>query len=176
MINSIYGMLKKIFAKTDLLAGICFFAVMILILANIIMRKVFGLPITGTFELVGLLTATGLGFALANCELNDGNIAMSIITDRLSRGAQRFISAIVHLISLGFVTMVGWRMFVYGSSALNRGLVSSTASMPIYPFIFLLGVNVFCLWMVLAFKLSKSIHDIVTALRSATPGEEKVKK
>ena len=175
MINSIHGMLKKIFSKTDLLAGICFFAVMILILANIIMRKVFGLPITGTFELVGLLTATGLGLALANCELNDGNIAMSIVTDRLPRNVQLFINAIVHLVSLGFFTMVVWRVFVYGSSALNRGLVSSTASLPIFPFIFLLGANVFCLWLVLAFKFTKSTRDIVMIFRGA-PGEEKVIK
>ena len=176
MIDSMHGIVKKICSITDFIAGICFFAVMVLILINIIMRRIFGMPITGTAEMVGLMTATGLGFALANCELNDGNIAMSILTDRLSKKTQQIINTLIYLVSLGFWTMVIWRMFVYGSSAFSRGLVSSTVSIPIYPFIFLLGLNVFFLWMVLAFRLICSIKETVIIFRKTVSKERKVGK
>jgi len=171
MIKSIHGIVKKIFSITDLLAGICFFAVMVLVLSNIIMRNVFGKPITGTVEMVGLLTATGLGLALANCAMNDGNIAMSIVVDKLSRRKQKVIDIVMYLTSLVFWSVVVWQMFVYANTSLANGRLSSTASIPIYPFIFLLGFNVFCLCVVLALKLVGSIKDAAAAFHASAEEE-----
>jgi TRAP-type C4-dicarboxylate transport system permease small subunit len=134
---------------------------MALILVNILMRKLFNMPIMGTFELVGLLTATGLGFSLANCEMNNGNVAMSIITDKLPPKIQRVIEIMVFLISLIFWVLVAMRIFSNGSASLKSGWVSSTASLPIYPFIFLMFFNVFCLCLVLALKLTDSFCGAV---------------
>ena len=161
MIGSIRGILKKFFNITDILAGVCFFAIMVLVLANIIMRNVLGKPITGTLDYVCLLSVTGIGLALANCAVNDGNIAMSIITDRLPRKIQKFLDIAVHLISLGFWALVGWRMCVYGIASKSLERVSPTAMAPLYPFIFILAFSFFCLCLVLAFKLIGSVADIV---------------
>jgi len=159
---SIQDFAKKVFGITDFLAGICFFSVMILILLNIIMRKLFNLPIMGTFELVGLLTATGIGFSLAFCEMNNGNVAMSLITDRLNAKAQALVTILVSLIALVFWTMVTWRLFAYGCSSFKSGWVSSTSSLPIFPFIFILFFNILCLCGVVALKLICSINTAVT--------------
>jgi len=171
MIKSMSGMVKKIFSVTDLLAGTCFFSVMILILANILMRNIFGHPITGTVEIVGLLIATGLGLALANCALNDGNIAMSIVTDRFSQGKQKVFDIIVYLVSLVFWAVVVWQIFVLANTSLANGRLSSTASIPIYPFVFILGFNVLCLCVVLFFKLVSLVSDIVSNFRNPTQKE-----
>ena len=151
--------IKKICAITDLLAGVCFFAVMVLVLANIILRNIFKLPILGTLEIVGLLTATGLGLALSNCEMNDFNTAMDVFTEKLPKKAQKIIDVFVYVISLGFFSIVVWRIFVFASTSFNNGRVTPTASIPIFPFIFLLGINVFFLCVVLAYKLVCKVKD-----------------
>jgi TRAP-type C4-dicarboxylate transport system permease small subunit len=156
--------IKKIFSLTDFVAGICFFSVMLLILINILMRKLFTIPIMGTYELVGLITATGIGLALANCEIKDGNIAMSIITDRMPKKAQEITAIIIFLLSLGFWAVIVFRLFVYGNSSLKNGWVSSTSSIPIYPFIFILGFNAFCLCLVLILKLANSVNNVIALL------------
>ena len=155
---AVHDMAKKVFGITNFFAGICFFSVMLLIVLNIFMRKLFNLPIMGTFELVGLLTATGIGFSLAFCEMNNGNVAMSILTDRLNAKTQAIIEIFVSLISLFFWFVVAWRLFVNGSSSFKSGWVSSTASLPIYPFIFLLFFNVLCLFFVVVLKLVLSFN------------------
>ena len=170
--KSIHGILKKICSSTDLLAGICFFSVMVLIVVNIIMRKVFVLPIPGAYDLVNLLIATGIGLALSNCALNDGHIAMSLVTDKLSKGKQQIIDIIVYLASLSFWAIVVWQMCVYGISVFNRGVVSPTATIPIYPFVFVLGFNVLCLSLVLAFKLADSVKGAVEMFRNRSGGSE----
>jgi len=93
MQKTVSDIIKRICAITNLLAGVCFFSVMALVLANIVMRNFFRLAILGTVEIVGLLTATGLGLALSNTEMIDFNIAMDVVTEKLSRGKQtcRFI-------------------------------------------------------------------------------------
>jgi len=165
----VYGIIKRISQITDILAGVCFFSVMALVLANIIMRNVYK-PITGTFEIVGLLTATGLGFALANCEMADGNIAMDMVTNRLSQGKQKIIKIFTYFLSLGFFVIVVWRIFIYANTSYVNGRVTSTAAIPIYPFIFILGFNVFCLCIVLAYKLVSTVKD--TAVYFGKPTHE----
>jgi TRAP-type C4-dicarboxylate transport system permease small subunit len=176
MQKSVSGIIKKVSLITDKLAGVCFFSVMVLVLANIIMRNVFKHPILGTVEIVGLLIATGLGLALANCEMTDFNISMDIVTEKLSRKKQKVISIVIYLISLSFWAIVVWRIFIYENTSYINGRVTSTASIPIYPIIFILGFNVFCLCVALAYKLIRTIMDAPAEFRKpAREGKEESK-
>ena len=166
------GIIKKIFSITDKLAGVCFFSVMALVLTNIIMRNVFKMPILGTVEMVGLLVATGLGFALANCEMTDFNVAMDIVVEKLSRKLQRIIEIVTYIISLSFWAIVVWRIFVFAGTSFTNGRVTATASIPISPFIFLLGINVFFLCVVLAYKLVRDIKAISAESRKSSSNEK----
>jgi len=173
MFKTIHGIARKIFSITDLLAGVCFFALMLLVLTNIIMRNAFGQPLTGTFDMVGLLTATGLGLALAHCEMSDGNIAMSIVTDKLPKQMQKVIDVLVHLIALSFWGVVVWRMFVYANTSLVNGRITPTAKIPLYPVILLLGINVACLCVALIFKLATAVKGTAESFRKpAAAGKE----
>ena len=157
MITSI---LKKICSITDMLAGVCFFSLMVLVLANIVLRNVFKLPILGTVELVGLLTSTGLGLALSNCEMNSGNISMDVFTEKLPKKAQKVLDIVVYLLSLAFFAVVVWRVFVFAGTSFANGRVTSTASIPVFPFIFILGFNVLCLCLVLVYKLVLAFGEL----------------
>ena len=174
MQKSVSDIIKKLSSTTDKLAGVCFFSMMALVTTNIIMRNFFKQPIMGTFEIAGLLIATGLGLALANCEMKDGNIAMDLVMLRLSKGKQRVIEIVVYLISLGFWSIVVWRIFVFAHTAFINGRVTSTASIPVYPFIFILGINVFCLCAVLAYKLVCTINN--TSAEVHNPADEAKKE
>jgi len=171
MLKIVSGILKKVFSITDMLAGVCFFSVMVLVLANIVMRNVFKQPIMGTVEIVGLLIATGLGLAMANCEMLGGNIGMDIDLPWPSR-VKRIIDIAKYIIALGFWAIVVWQIFVYASASYVNGRVTATASIPIAPFIFILAFNVFCLCVVLAYKLVCSVKDASAEFgKSAQKGE-----
>jgi len=165
MLKTISGIIKKVASITNILAGICLFSVMALVLANIIMRNVFKQPIMGTVEIVGLLVATGLGFAMANCEMLDGNIGMDIDLPWFSRKVEKAIDILKYFISLAFWAIVDWQIFVYASTSYINGRVTSTASIPVYPFVFILGFNVFCLCVVLTYKLVCTVNDAAVEFR-----------
>jgi TRAP-type C4-dicarboxylate transport system permease small subunit len=145
---------------------------MALVLTNIIMRNIFRIPILGTVELVGLLTVTGLGLALSNCEMQDFNTAMDVFTEKLPKKAQKIIDIFVYAISLVFFAIVVWRMFIFAGTSFTNGRVTPTTSIPIFPFIFLLGINVFFLCVVLAYKLVRDIKDISAESRKSSSNEK----
>jgi len=168
MSKSISNIIKKVTLFTDRLAGVCFFSVMILVLANIIMRNVFKMPIMGTVEIVGLLIATGLGFALSNCEMINFNVGMDVVTEKLPQKAQKLIRIVTYSISLSFWAIVVWRVFIFANTAYSNGRVTSTASIPVYPFIIILGFNLVCLCVVLAYKLVNTVADVSAELRKTS--------
>ena len=171
--KTVAGAIRKVFTFTNILAGICFFSVMVLVLLNIILRNIYK-PITGTFEIVGLLIATGLGLAMANCEMLDGNIGMDISLP-WSAKVDKIIQIVSYVISLSFWAIVVWRIFIYASTAFINGRVTSTASIPVYPFIFILCFNVFCLCVALAYKLVFMFKEVSELRKNAPVREEESK-
>jgi len=158
-----HSIIKKISIATDVLARICLFTVMLLIVSNVIARKIFVSPIPGAYELVGLLTAMGIALALANCALQDGHIAVGIFVDKLSLVKRQAIQILSNLISLGFWITIAWGLFVFTSTTFRRGMVSSTAQLPMYPFILVVALGVFAFCLVLASALAQSVEAVLKA-------------
>ncbi|MGI6412928.1 MAG: TRAP transporter small permease [Syntrophomonadaceae bacterium] len=159
--------LKKFCGKCDVLAGLFFFAVMVLVVLNIILRTVFKHPITGAYELVGLLTAVGISLALANCLLNNGHVAVGFFIDRLPVKKQVMVDLVINTVSLIFWSLITWQLFIYGGVILSKGVVSSTALIPLYPFIFLIGIGLLSMSMVICLALLELLDNALSGLSLA---------
>ena len=144
----------------DKLAQICLFSVMLLIVSNIILRVVFNHPILGTYELVGYLTALGIAFALAHCAFQNGHIAVSFIMEKFPRKSQSSVDILVNAVSLIFWAGTVWYLGNFGQAMKMKGLVSPSAEIPVYPFVFLIALGIFGLSLVLLFKLLISCREV----------------
>ena len=91
---------EKISSSMDFIAAGCFFSVMSLIIANILLRGLFKQSILGNYELVGYLTAMGVSFALAHCARMDGHIAVDFIVNYLPKAMQKVVSILVATVSV----------------------------------------------------------------------------
>jgi len=154
------SMIKGISSILDKIAGICFFAVMMLIVANILLRSVLKHPILGTYELVGFLTALGVGLSLAHCAVQDGHIAVSLIIERVAKKIQAVVGIFVNLTSFGFWSLAVWYLCKYAGAMRTAGLVSSTAEIPVYPFIYLIALGLAGLCLVLLWKSVLAFKEI----------------
>lgn len=156
---------EKISSSFDLLAAGCFFAVMVLIIANILLRGIFKQPILGNYELVGYLTAMGVSFALAHCAKVEGHIAADFIVVRLPKALQKTVSVLVATLSVGLWGVVIWSMLAYAYSTRASGLVSATAQIAVYPVIGLITMGLVGFWLVLLVQLVKHIHELSLVAR-----------
>ncbi|MDW7652016.1 MAG: TRAP transporter small permease [Bacillota bacterium] len=146
-------MIEKLSSFFDMIAAGCFFTVMVLIIANILLRGIFKQPILGNYELVGYLTAMGVSFALANCARMDGHIAVGFVVDRLPKAAQKAVSVLVSTVSVTLWGGVIWSMLTYAGSTRAANLVSATAQIAVYPIIGLVTLGLVGFWFVLLVQL-----------------------
>ncbi len=128
------------------LAGTALLAMMLLVVTNIVMRQVassFG----GTTEVVGWLTAVVVSFSLAYAQATKAHIELDMLVARMPQGVQRLVQTLVAVASLLFFAMVAFKLWEYGILAMQRGTVSQSLRLVIYPIIYMVafGFTAFCL-------------------------------
>jgi TRAP-type C4-dicarboxylate transport system permease small subunit len=110
-------------------------AMMLLTCADVVLRYL-RRPIPGTYEMVGLLGAVFVSFALAQTSIEKGHIAVEFLVQRLSPGVQVAVDAVNALICTGLFAIISWQSFLYAGKLRRLGEVSMTLQMPIYPFVY----------------------------------------
>lgn len=123
--------------KLDVVAGVALVAMMALVFTNVIFRAVW-LPIMGTYEVTAFLAAMTISFALANCAVEKGHIALTLFVDRLPSRARAFFDLIVSILGALLYLVLAWQVAKYALHMRRIGEVSLTMEIPFYPFI--LGV------------------------------------
>lgn len=130
----------------DRLAGLLVFALMVLVVSNVIMRLT-GKPILGAIEFVGFLMAIAIGLSLAYCQVQGSHIAVSLFLDNLPNKIRAYIEILVNIIVFLFLILVVWRLYIYADALRIKAQVSLTTGISFFPFILVIafGFLVYCL-------------------------------
>jgi len=148
-LHSIANKLSKII---DYVARILIMAIMVLVIGNIILRKL-GHPYDGTYELVGYFTATAIGLALANCEVREGHVIVTFLTERLPKKFQNTSNTIITIMVLILLALVFGMIVNYGNRALITGDIGLTTGIPFYYFIYIIAFGFLSYFFVVLGKL-----------------------
>ena len=116
-------------------AGWTLVGMMLLTAADVILRA-FRRPILGTYEIVGLLGAIVIAFAMPQTTLQEGHVSVEILVSRLSGTAQRVIFLITRSLTIMLFGFVAWECFQYGRDLKEAGEVSMTLCLPTYPVLY----------------------------------------
>lgn len=160
--KSFNKLVEKFSSTMDRMAGFCVIGVMILVVSNILLRKVFKQPILGTYELVGYLTALGISLALAHCAIQNGHIALDYIVNKFPKKIHTLTDFAINLVALIFWVFSAWHLGLYAQDLMTKGVVSSTAQLPVYPFVLIIGFGLLGLCLVLLKKASESFLTLIT--------------
>jgi TRAP-type C4-dicarboxylate transport system permease small subunit len=151
------GLVAGLSRLLDKIAALCMISVMVLVVANILLRALLGRPILGTYEYVGFLTAAMIGLALASCALQNGHIAVSFVMEKLPARIQACVDIIINVFALSFWGLAAWYTGKYASGMTASGVVSPTTQTPFYPFVYLVSFGLLALCLVLLAGLFESI-------------------
>jgi TRAP-type C4-dicarboxylate transport system permease small subunit len=135
-VNRILGRLSNWF---NWCAGAALVVMMVMVNANVLLRP-FGMPIWGTFEIVGFMGSVVLSFALLQTTFTRSHMAVALITSRLPAGARGGLELFNRLVGLLITSLVAWQCFRYATQVRQTGEGSSTLNMPFYPFIYGIGI------------------------------------
>ena len=144
----------------NIIAGTALVAMMLLTCADVIMR-LFGSPITGTYEIVGFLGTVIIAFAMAYTSMEHGHVAVEVVFDLFPQSLQTFIAVLDDLIGAGLFGLICWQCFVYGNDLRHSGEVSMTIGMPTYPFAYGIALGCALLSLLLLVESTRSMRRVV---------------
>ncbi len=147
--------------RTSQFAQLALVMVMVVIVSNILMRA-WWKPLPGSYELVEVLGAVILSMGAAYCAISRGHVTVSLFVDKLSKKKQAIVDIVTSLISFIFISAIGWGLLKYAKMTYNRGLETSTLSIPLYPVYFLVAAGLIMLALTAMLELIKSIATLIS--------------
>ncbi len=154
------ALIERLSAWMFALAGAALTAMMLLTALDVALRA-FSRPITGTYELVGLLGALTLGLALPQTTLAKGHVRMDLLTDRLTTLGKARLLALTRLLGLVFFGVLGWNLFILAENLRAAGEVTLTLQVPQHPVAYVLAFCCLaqCLALGLGLRLEKEARS-----------------
>lgn len=141
--KNIAKVISKISKVLDRVAGFFYLAMMILVACNVIMRKVFKIPISGTIELVEIFSAVAAGLALAYCAVVGGHITIDFVIEYFPKWFQKFSGIVTNLITIVTVAVSGWMLVGYADTLRETGRYTGSLKIAYYPFVYLIAIGFF---------------------------------
>jgi len=131
----------------DMVAAMAIAAMMSLTCADVFLRYFFRKPIPGTYEIVGLLGAVAVSFALAHTLAEKGHVAVSLVVQLFPKRLQGIIESIISIFGIILFGLIAWQSVLYAMDCQRAGEVTLTLQLPFYPVIYgvSLGAGVVCL-------------------------------
>ena len=137
-------------------------ACMILLTVSDVILRTGRAPIVGTYEMVGLLGAIIISFAIPFTSWMRGHIRVDFAILKLSPRARAIVDVITRCVGLALFFTIGWHLLILGAEALKAGEVTPTRHIPFYPVIYAVGAACFFQSLVLfcdILKIARGEHD-----------------
>lgn len=134
--------------------GVAFlFVLMLLVVAHVIGRYFFSLPILGSVELIEFLMVLVVFLGLAECARKRGNVCVELLLDLMPKRVQIFVDAFTCLLGVLIVALITWQSAVQVKVYWDSGHVSGVHHIPHYPFavVMVLGWAAFDLVLIVHF-------------------------
>ncbi len=115
--------------------------------------RAFKRPIVGTYELVGILGALVIGFAIPQTSRLKGHVVMDFVTGSLPPWLQRALSVLTRAGAIAIFLIIGWNLIGLGADSRRVGEVTPTLQLPTYPVAYGIAVCCFFECVVLLFEM-----------------------
>ena len=143
------------------MAAAALIVVMVIVCANVIGRGFFETPVKGTVDIVGLLGAIVIAWAIAYTQVVKGHIRVDILVQRLPHRIQYIVDSVIDLIGLALFALISWQTIIFAKAIFETGELSEVLKIPITPFASVVAIGCIALTLVLLIDLIKSVSKAV---------------
>lgn len=144
---------SKIWAVMTQISNFFLFVLMMLVVINVVMRRVFNAPIFGVTELVCYGSLAAAAFGLAQTEWMDGNVRMTLVLERTSVKFGCVLNLVVNIVGLIGFSYVSWYLVQQVITDFTSGQLSSELRFPMYIVTCVLAIGFILLTIAILTKL-----------------------
>jgi TRAP-type C4-dicarboxylate transport system permease small subunit len=154
----------KLGSLMDTVGGVALSIMMMLTVVDIVLRM-FNKPIVGTYELVAVLSAITIGFAIPPTSLDRGHIYVDFMLEHCPDALRKGILIFTRVLGIVLMALLAWHLFLKAGFLYRGGDVSQTLHVPYYPVAYALSLCMFVECIVL-------IKDLTNILNKKGEGNE----
>ena len=152
-------MMTLIIEACGIIGVVILLAMMMMTVADVIMRYFFRQPIIGSMEISVTLMVCVVFLGIGWCALNDGHISVEIITGKLSKRGQALLNGFDNIVTLVLALIITWRSFMEALSVKDMEVTSPILGIPRYPFVFVTSFGFFLLFSAALILFTKNIKS-----------------
>ena len=115
-------------------AGAAMVCMMTLTLVDVVGRKLFARPLTGSVELTELMMIVALFFAMPLVSTHNQHIVFDVLDPWLSTGWRRIQHVLAHMLAAGLFGVAGWIVAMRALRTMEFGDVTAQWRIPTGPF------------------------------------------
>jgi TRAP-type C4-dicarboxylate transport system permease small subunit len=151
--------IKAISRITGLVAMGVLFLMMLLTVADVILRAVFNSPIIGTTEMTEQMMVAVVFLGFGWCALQERQIRVDLFVSRYRPGTQRVIDLFMNSVGLVLVAVICWRTLMTTLIVQRLGITCAYIGVPKYPFYALASFGWAVLFVAMTGLLIKTIME-----------------
>lgn len=143
------------------ISSILLFFLMFLTTADVIGRYFFNKPITGTYELTGLIVAIMIFFSLGSAQIKRDHIEIDFLTNKMPLKMQQILFVISSFVLTVLLLLTTWQLYEYTMRIWAGNETSGDLGLPLYIFSILAMVGAFCFMLTYLLDTLKGIVKVV---------------
>ncbi len=164
MLERAANLLKRgVFPASRVFSGIgvgILILMVLLILAEILARRVLNEPIAGTFELTSLALILVVFLTLAYCAAKGGHIEMEILTVRFPKRLRAIIDSLMRILTTVMLGVATWQLIALAMKVQRMGQTSGLLKIDIYPFLYIAALGSILLTLVYLIQFLSSLNEV----------------
>lgn len=134
---------------------------MFLTTADVLGRYFFNTPITGTYELTGLILALMVFYSLGSAQLKGDHIEIDFFTKKMSIKNQAILRSVSSFLLFILLSLTSWQLFEYTQRMWFGGVTSGDLGLPLYIFSGLTIIGAIAFALTLLLDSLKSLLKVV---------------
>ena len=135
------------------------FLMMLLTVADVVLRATLNKPIIGATEIAEQMMVAIVFLGLGWCALQGKQIRVDLFASHYSPGTQRVVDLAVYFVGLILVAIMCWRTFLATLTVQQLGITCAYIGVPKYPFYALAAFGWAVLFVAMASLFAKRIKD-----------------
>ena len=141
--------------------GALFLAVMMLVtVADVLLRALFNVPITGAYDLVQLFLVGTVFLSIPDVFLRDENIVIDFVDHFFARIAVALLKVAANVAGLVFLVVLSWRMITPALESMQFNEVSPDLSVPMIVHWTLMVAGIVLAIPTAVLMLAGSVHEL----------------
>ena len=137
--KTIIVMIKSTTIWLNTVAEVVLVLMMMLTVVDVALRAM-GKPITGTYELVAMMGAIVIGFAIPKTSWDRGHVFVDFLIENRSQAIRNAFFIGTRIMGIAIFALISWNMIRKGMVFYKSGEVSLTLRLPYYPSAFALAL------------------------------------